>query len=56
MASLGEIHGHAVPGLQEKAASIKYEITTPLALPIELTAPKLHQEAVNHPCLDPFPL
>jgi hypothetical protein len=31
---LGDIHSHAVPGLQKKAAYIKDEITTPLALPL----------------------
>ncbi len=36
---------HAVPGMQEKAAAVMDEITTPVALPADLTAPKLHLTA-----------
>ena len=36
---------HALPGMQEKAAAVMDEITTPVALPADLTAPKLHQES-----------
>jgi len=41
---------HAVPGMQEKAAAVMDEITTPVALPADLTAPKLHLTAPKlHP-------
>jgi len=41
---------HAVPGMQEKAAAVIDEITTPVALPADLTAPKLHLTAPKlHP-------
>jgi len=30
---------HTVPGMQEKAAAVMDEITTPVALPADLTAP-----------------
>ncbi len=32
-------YAHTVPGLQEKAAAIMDEITTPVTLPADLTAP-----------------
>ena len=40
-----DIYGHAVPGLQEKAATIMNEITTPVALPDALSSSKLHRVA-----------
>jgi len=36
-----DTYPHTVPGLQEKAAAIMDEITTPVALPADLTAPGL---------------
>ena len=45
-----DTYAHSVPGLQEKAAAIMDEITTPVALPADLTAPKLHLTAPKlHP-------
>ena len=38
-------YAHTVPGMQEKAAAIMDGITTPVALPANLTAPQLHQES-----------
>ncbi len=40
-----DIYGHAIPGLQEKAAAIMNEITTPVALPDALSPPQLHRVA-----------
>ena len=37
-----DIYAHSVPGLQEKAATIMDEITTPISFPEEIIAPKLH--------------
>ena len=39
-----DVYGHMIPGLQEKAASIMDEITTPITFQTLQTAPKLHQE------------
>ena len=40
-----DIYAHAMPGTQEKAAALMDEITTPIALPAELTAQKLPTNA-----------
>ncbi len=39
-----DTYGHMIPGVQEKAASIMDEITTPVSFCKTITAPKLHQE------------
>ncbi len=39
-----DTYGHLIPGVQEKAAYIMDEITTPVTLFTQETAPKLHQE------------
>jgi integrase len=39
-----DVYGHLIPGVQEKAANIMDEITTPVTLFTRETAPKLHQE------------
>jgi integrase len=39
-----DTYGHLIPGVQEKAAYIMDEITTPVTLFTRETAPKLHQE------------
>ena len=39
-----DIYGHMIPGVQEKAASIMDEITTPISMETLQTAPKLHQK------------
>jgi len=37
-----DIYGHITPGVQEKAASVMDDLTTPVAILTEKTAPKLH--------------
>ena len=37
-----DTYAHVVPGVEDKAVAIMDEITTPVALPADLTAPKLH--------------
>jgi len=40
-----DIYGHLVPSMQEQAAEVMDEITTPVSLPeMHLVAPQLHQE------------
>ena len=39
-----DVYGHMIPGVQEKAASIMDEITSPITIQTLQTAPKLHQE------------
>jgi integrase len=43
-----DIYGHLVPSMQEQAAEIMDEVTTPVSLPeMPLVAPELHQEHEN---------
>ena len=42
-----DIYGHAVPGMQEDAASIMDDITTPTTINIEVSAPKLHRNCTG---------
>ena len=45
-----DTYAHVVPGVEDKAVAIMDEITTPVALPADLTAPKLHLTAPKlHP-------
>ncbi|MCJ7568262.1 MAG: tyrosine-type recombinase/integrase [Anaerolineales bacterium] len=39
-----DTYGHLTPGAQEKAASVMDDLTTPVAIFTEKTAPKLHPE------------
>jgi len=39
-----DIYGHLIPGVQEKAAALMDDLTTPVAILTEKTAPKLHRE------------
>ena len=40
-----DIYAHAIPGLQDDAAALMDEITTPIALPLELVAHELPTNA-----------
>ena len=47
-----DIYGHMIPGVQEKAAQIMDDITTPISFSTKITAPELHQENFNFLRLD----